>query len=113
MSQQLVNELLKLAVENGASDIHIKSGNPALLRISGRLKPVEMDPITHEEAKAFVEASIPKRFFSHWEDDGQIDFAYTTGNLGRFRVNAFRQRNTVSIAFRHVNSRIPGFSDLN
>ena len=113
MSQQLVNELLKLAVENGASDIHIKSGKPALLRISGHLKPVEMDPITNEEAKAFVEASIPKRFAHHWEEDGQIDFAYTTGNLGRFRVNAFRQRNTVSIAFRHVNSRIPSFNDLN
>lgn len=113
MSQQLINELLKLAVENKASDIHVKSGKPALLRISGQLKPVEMDAITEEEARAFVEASIPPRFFAHWEEEGQIDFAYTTGSLGRFRVNAFRQRNTVSIAFRHVQSNIPSFSELN
>jgi twitching motility protein PilT len=113
MSHQLVNELLKLAVENNASDIHIKAGKPALLRISGQLKPVQMDPISNEEARAFVEASIPQRFLHMWEDEGQIDFAYSTGNLGRFRVNAFRQRNTVSIAFRHVHSAIPTFRDLN
>lgn len=113
MSQQLVNELLKLAVENGASDIHIKSGKPALLRISGHLKQVEMDPVSNDEARAFVEASIPERFRRIWEEEGQIDFAYTTGGLGRFRVNAFRQRNTASIAFRHVQSKIPTFHDLN
>lgn len=113
MSQQLINELLKLAVENHASDIHIKSGKPALLRISGHLKPVEMDPISNDEARAFVEASIPERFLLVWDEEGQIDFAYSTGNLGRFRVNAFRQRNTVSIAFRHVQNEIPTFRDLN
>lgn len=113
MSQQLFNELLQLAVENGASDIHIKSGKPALLRISGELKPVEMDPVSNEDAKSFVESSIPERFRKVWEDEGQIDFAYSPGGLGRFRVNGFRQRNTTSIAFRYVQSKIPSFSDLN
>lgn len=113
MSQQIINDLLALAVENGASDIHIKSGKPALLRIQGSLKPVEMDPITNDEAREFVEQVIPKRFMHIWEDDGQIDFAYSPGGLGRFRVNGFRQRNTVSIVFRYVQSKIPTFSDLN
>lgn len=113
MSQQLFNELLKLAVENGASDIHVKAGKPALLRISGTLKPVEMDPISNDDAKAFVESAIPQRFRQTWEEDGQIDFAYSPGGLGRFRVNGFRQRNTTSIAFRHVQSQIPQFQDLN
>src|SRR5690625_1209672 len=113
MSQELVNELLKLAVENGASDIHIKSGKPALLRIGGRLQEVEMDPISAEVARNFVESVIPERFMKTWEEDGQIDFAYMPDNLGRFRVNGFRQRNTTSIAFRHVQSEIPSFQDLN
>ncbi|HLS29096.1 MAG TPA: PilT/PilU family type 4a pilus ATPase [Opitutales bacterium] len=113
MSQELVNELLKLAVENGASDIHIKSGKPAMLRISGTLQEVEMDPISAEVARDFVESMIPERFFKVWEEEGQIDFAYSPEGLGRFRVNGFRQRNTTSIAFRHVQSQIPTFEDLN
>ncbi len=113
MSQQIVNELLKLAVENGASDIHIKSGKPALLRISGSLQEVEMDPISHESVKSFIDTVLPERFLRIWEEEGQVDFAYSPGGLGRFRVNAFRQRGVGSIAFRHVQSKIPTFSDLN
>ena len=110
---EIFNELLKLAVESGASDVVVKSNKPGYVRLSGRLKPVDMDPIAGTEAQAFVDDHVPRVFKTLWETDGQIDFAYTAENIGRFRVNAFHQRGTVSVVFRHIKSRIPTFDDLN
>lgn len=110
---EIFNELLKLAVESGASDVVVKSNKPGYVRLSGRLKPVDMDPIAGTEAQAFVDDHVPRVFKQIWENDGQIDFAYTAESIGRFRVNAFHQRGTVSVVFRHIKSRIPTFEDLN
>ncbi len=109
---ELFNDLLQLAVSSGASDIVIKSGKPAYVRLSGRLKPVDMDPILDEEADAFVNEHVPRVFAKQWADDGQVDFAYAARDVGRFRVNAFHQRGTVSLVFRHIKSQIPSFEQL-
>jgi twitching motility protein PilT len=110
---EMINDLLKLAVESGASDIVIKSNKPGYVRLSGRLKPVEMDPISCPEAQAFVDEHVPRVFRQKWEVEGQIDFAYAADGVGRFRVNAFHQRGLVSIVMRHIKSRVPTFADLN
>ncbi|RFC49685.1 MAG: twitching motility protein PilT [Verrucomicrobia bacterium] len=110
---EMLNDLLKLAVESGASDIVVKSNKPGYVRLSGRLKPVEMDPISCPEAQAFVDEHVPKVFKAKWEEEGQIDFAYSAEGVGRFRVNAFHQRGLVSIVLRHIKSRVPTFADLN
>jgi twitching motility protein PilT len=107
------HELLKLAVEAGASDIVVKSNKPAYLRISGKLKPVDMDPIAGATVLGFIDASLPRNFHVMWERDAQVDYAYSAEDLGRFRVNAFRQRGTASIVFRYVKSRPPTFEELN
>lgn len=109
---EIFNDLLKLAVDSGASDIVVKSNKPGFLRISGRLRPVEMDPLTHENVRAFVDEQVPRVFRANWERDGQVDFAYAADDVGRFRVNAFHQRGTASIVFRHIKSRPPTFEDL-
>jgi len=109
---EMMNDLLRLAVESGASDIVIKSGKPGYVRLSGRLKAVDMDPIQSAEAEAFVEEHVPKVFRSVWERDGQVDFAYSQEGVGRFRVNAFHQRGLVSLVFRHIKSRVPTFEEL-
>src|SRR5580693_3507265 len=109
---EIFNDLLKLAVESGASDIVIKSTKPGYVRISNRLKPVDMDPISSPEAQAFVDEHVPRIFKQKWEEEGQIDFAYAYDGIGRFRVNAFHQRGLVSIVFRHIKSRVPNFEDL-
>jgi twitching motility protein PilT len=108
----MFNDLLKLAVDSGASDIVVKSNKPGYVRLAGRLKPVDMDPITSPEAQAFVDEHVPKVFREKWEKDGQIDFAYAAEGIGRFRVNGFHQRGLVSIVFRHIKSRVPTFTDL-
>ena len=109
---EIFNDLLKLAVESGASDIVIKSNKPGYVRISNRLKPVDMDPITSPEAQAFVDEHVPEIFRKRWDELGQIDFAYASDGIGRFRVNEFHQRGLVSIVFRHIKSKVPNFEDL-
>jgi twitching motility protein PilT len=99
---ELINDLLRLAVESGASDVVIKSGKPGYVRLSGRLKPVDMDPITSDETDAFVEEHVPSVFRQQWIDTGQVDFAYLADLVGRFRVNAF-----------HIKSEVPTFEQLN
>ncbi len=107
------DKLLRLAVENKASDIHIKSASPAFLRISGRLEKVDMDPLEAGEIYAFVEHACPRQFSAHWRNDAQVDFSYKLDGVGRFRVNAFHQRGAPGIVFRHVKSRPPTFEELN
>jgi twitching motility protein PilT len=110
---ELIEDLLRLAVESGASDIVIKAGKPGFVRLSGRLKSVEMDIIAEEEVRAFVDQVIPPSFRRGWEQDGQVDFSYVAEDVGRFRVNAFRQRGQVSVVFRHIKNRVPTIEELN
>lgn len=112
LNAEIFNDLLKLAVQCGASDIVIKSDKPGYVRMSGRLKPVDMDPITAAEVQEFVDTNVPAVFRQKWEDDGQVDFAYAAAGVGRFRVNAFHQRGTGSIVFRHIKSKVPTFEEL-
>ncbi len=109
---EIINDLLKLAVDSGASDIVVKSNKPGYVRLSGRLKPVDMDPITSPEAQAFIEEHCPKVFLPIWEQNGQVDYAYAADGIGRFRVNGFHQRGLVSIVMRHIKSRVPTFEEL-
>jgi twitching motility protein PilT len=112
-SIEIINNLLHLAVENGASDIHLKSNKPGFLRLHGRLEAVDMDPLAPENLYAFVDASCPESFLIRWKTDSQIDYSYKLDELGRFRVNAFHQRGTPSIVMRHVKDRPPTFEQLN
>ena len=111
---EMFRNLLQLAVENGASDIHIKSGKPAYLRLNGHLEPIEMDPLTQDEIINFIEATVPAQVISGWLKDGQVDYCYSLDDigLGRFRINGFNQRGTPSIVIRHVKDSPPSFEDL-
>jgi twitching motility protein PilT len=110
---ETIHGLLHLAVDNGASDIHIKSNKPAFLRLSGHLESVEMDPISPEAIREFIEQSVPEQFFADWSRDRQVDYSYRVENIGRFRVNCFLQRGLPSVVMRHVSDHLPTFDDLN
>ena len=104
--------LLRLAVEAGASDIHLRAGRPALFRVSGDLVPAEMPPLDAAAIGAFVAATLPSVFREAWERDHQADFALDRGELGRYRVNAYRQRGTPGVVLRLVKTRPPALADL-
>lgn len=110
---ELFNQLLNLAVDNGASDIHIKTNKPAFIRLHGRLEPVDMDAIGQDDVVEFLEETMPEQFFENWRHEGQVDFSYKLEGTGSFRVNGFLQRGTPSMVFRHINPTPPTFEDLN
>jgi len=100
-------------VENNASDVHFSSGLPPVLRILGEIKKVDMEPVSEESlSKELLEILNEKQkqlFHLHRE----IDMAVSIGDLGRFRVNIYRQFNGVYAAFRIVKSRVSSLDELN
>src|SRR4051812_38748333 len=110
-----LNALLRRAVDLGASDVHLKLGQPPVLRRDGELRPLEgFAPLRADDlaaALATVTASAPARAAAFGET-GDLDLAYAADGLPRFRVNAFRQRGAVSFALRVIPSQVPSFADL-
>src|SRR5919107_4450347 len=107
-----LQDLINLLVREEGSDLHLKVGSPPVTRIRGLLSPVAgYGVLDLPDTEAFLEEIIPENLVEDFEQVGEADFSYDT-ELGRFRVNAFRQRSAVSIAMRHIPSEIPRFEDL-
>jgi twitching motility protein PilT len=110
-----LNDLLRRAVQAGASDIHLKLGRPPMVRIDGAVGPLELTlPLTEEDLDAYlrsVTAIAPKRY-DQFHETGDLDIAYMSGDLPRFRVNAFRQRGATSFALRVIPKDVPRFEQL-
>lgn len=110
---EYLHSLLKFAVNMGASDVHVKSGHHATIRISGELFPVQVDPPTREQVEEIVRHMLPKHLEARLEREKEADFSYIDPELGRFRVNVFFQRGLVAIAMRFVKVHVPSFQELN
>jgi twitching motility protein PilT len=110
-----LNPLLRRAVELGASDVHLKLGQPPILRRDGALAPMDgWRPLDERALRAVLETvgrDAPQRLRA-FEEKGELDSAYEDEDLPRFRVNAFRQRGAVSFAFRVIPKIIPNFDQL-
>ncbi len=111
-----LNGLLRRAVELGASDIHLKTGQPPILRRDGALAPLEetaaLDDIQLLAVLNKVASHAPDKL-SHFHAAGDLDIAYQDEDLPRFRVNAYRQRGAISFAFRVIPKTVPSFEQLN
>jgi len=111
-----LNGLLRRAVELGASDIHLKVGQPPILRCDGELRPLEgikpLDDADLEAVLNLVGARSPERL-RLFHEAGDLDIAYQDEDLPRFRVNAYRQRGATSFAFRVIPKTVPNFEQLN
>ena len=98
-----LNEILKVAVKGGASDIHLKSGLPPMFRVDGALVPLKngerMMPDELTNIAASIMSSVQKTRF---EESREADLAYGVAGLGRFRVNVFQQRGSIGIVFRVI-----------
>jgi twitching motility protein PilT len=107
--------LLRAAVANGATDVHLKHGQPPILRRDGSIGLLEGWPALFdtelETILRAVGAAAPRRLAA-FEETGDLDVAYQSADLPRFRVNGFRQRGAISFAFRVIPKRVPNFADL-
>jgi twitching motility protein PilT len=110
-----LNSLLRTGVERGASDVHLKMGQPPIIRHDGSLGPLEGWPqlgaAELERVLEDVGAAAPARL-AGFHETGELDTAYQRPGLPRFRVNAFRQRGDISFAFRAIPNEVPTFDQL-
>ncbi len=107
-----IHRLLRAMNQYDASDLHLKVGLPPLLRLVGEMRPLEMDPLNEETISKLVNQVMRPEHQIVFEDTGDMDFAYSLGDEGRFRFNIFRQRGYTSAAIRRVQMMIPTFEEL-
>jgi twitching motility protein PilT len=108
-----VNDLLKIAVDSAASDLHLKVGSYAMMRIRGALVPVtEERRLDHDDLVAMSAAVMSPSQAQRFKEALEIDFAYSVAGLGRFRCNVFQQRGTVGMALRVIPMSIRSIDEL-
>jgi twitching motility protein PilT len=110
-----LNAVLARAVELGASDIHLKVGQPPIVRRDGELGLLPDHAPLYDsdlEAALALVADLSPAKLSVFHETGELDVAYATEGLPRFRVNGFRQRGSISFAFRVIPNKVPSFEEL-
>ena len=108
-----VDDLLRRAVENKASDLHLKVGNHPYLRIDGLLTPLTDVPrITPEEMLSMAFSMMTNRQKQRFKEETELDMAYGVAGLGRFRVNVFQQRGNVGMVLRVIPTKIRTLDEL-
>ena len=106
------HRILALAVEGGASDVHIKIGAPVIFRINRKLISIECPLPTIEWMETIMENIVPKHAKKKLEEEHEVDFSYFAEGIGRFRTNLFHQRGSPCLAMRYVKTQVPAFEEL-
>ncbi len=107
-----VRELLRHAVQRGASDIHLTVKSPPIVRIDGRIQMTNFGVLSADETKSIIYDILNDRQREQFEKDLELDFSFAIPDLSRFRVNVHMQRGSVEAAIRVVPSRIPSLAEL-
>src|SRR5215203_2540532 len=108
-----VNDLLKIAVDNGASDLHIKVGSYPMMRVRGQLAAASEDKrLDHEDVVAISAAVMSTTQRQKFKEAQEVDLAYSVPGLGRFRCNIFQQRGTVGLVLRVIPMQIRTVEEL-
>lgn len=105
-------ELIKIGTDKKASDIHITVGLPPILRINGKLTKLEHDILRPEDTKELVYKSLNKNLIETLERNGEVDTSFSSPGVGRFRINAYKQRGSYGMAFRIIPLEIPSMEEL-
>ncbi|MEG0176873.1 type IV pilus twitching motility protein PilT [Anaerorhabdus sp.] len=108
----MIEEYLQFARQNNASDLHITVGLPAMLRVTGNLKPVNDVPLSENEVLVLVKSMISDAQFNKLMTGDDLDFTYVSREGYRNRVNIYRQKGSFAIALRLLNSSIPTLESL-
>ncbi|GAV25931.1 twitching motility protein PilT [Carboxydothermus islandicus] len=121
----MINDLLRLMVEFKASDLHLTVNFPPAYRIHGHIRPltelVRENPgipqsltrlLTMSDTETMARTIMSSEQWEKFAKTGELDFAYSLPDVGRFRVNVFRQRGAVALVLRHINSKILSFKEL-
>jgi len=108
-----INDLLKIAVEKKASDLHLKVGSHPVIRVDGDLLPLtELKRLMQEDTIAMAFSIMNARQKQRFKEELEIDIAYQVPGLGRFRCNVFQQRGAVGLVLRVIPARIQSVREL-
>jgi twitching motility protein PilT len=108
-----INDLLKIAVERKASDLHLKVGSHPIIRIDGDLVPLgELKRLMQEDTIAMAFSIMNARQKQRFKEELELDIAYSVPGLGRFRCNVFQQRGAVGLVLRVIPARIQSIREL-
>ena len=108
-----IRTILERTLQNLASDLHIKSGTPPTIRVDGKLIPLDEAEPTSQDIDEIVEHILTPKQRKYFEENNEIDFAFSIPGVSRFRANFFRQRGTVAMAFRQIPFGVPNLAQLN
>lgn len=106
------DKLLKVVVEQGASDLFITAGLPPSIKVSGKMMSMSKTALTPEQAKEMVHATMTEAQIQEYEAERECNFAIHSPLAGRFRVSAFYQRNFAGMVLRRIETDIPSIDDL-
>ncbi len=108
-----LNDILKIAMKGGASDIHLKAGLPPMFRVDGKLVPLkDARRLPPEEISRMAFGIMNNYQKERFKEFNELDLAYGVPGLGRFRVNVFQQRGTIGIVFRVIPFKINSIEEL-
>jgi twitching motility protein PilT len=107
-----LHQLLRAMIEKGASDMHITTGSPPLLRIDGAIVPLKLPPLSPVETKQLCYSVLTEEQKIQFEKSKELDLSFGVKSLSRFRANIFMQRGAVSGAFRSIPFKILTFEEL-
>jgi twitching motility protein PilT len=105
--------LLEFMVKQNISDIHLKADTAPLIRLHGRLIASDQSPLTPDLVKQLAYDLMTDAHKKHFEQEGELDFAYALGKVSRFRVNVYKQKGTLALSLRVIPLVIRTFEDLN
>jgi twitching motility protein PilT len=104
--------MLKTMIEKGASDLHLTTGVPPMLRLHGRLMPLDLPSLSPAETKALAYSILTDAQKQKFEEEKELDLSFGVKGLSRFRANAFIQRGAVAVAIRTIPYTILSFDQL-
>ena len=108
-----LTQLLAFTLQSEASDLHLASGNPPIVRAHGSMKRVKTDPLTSDDIRTMLYSIMTEEQRAEFEAKKDIDFAIAMGETARFRVNGFVSRLGTCAVFRVIPSKIPSMKELN
>jgi twitching motility protein PilT len=107
-----IHELMKIAVDRRASDLHITVGRPPVLRVKGQLLDLDYDPLDSRMARNLIYSMLKEERQEEFEKNYELDIAYECPGVGRFRVNVYWHKGFVGSALRVIEARIPTLKEL-
>ncbi len=107
-----LNLLLKIMIQNSASDLHMRADSSVYLRIHGKLVPIKDSKLSAKDVEDIITPIMNERVKKIFSENHEVDFSYEVEGLGRFRINYFLQKSKPAIAIRHIPFQIPTFEEL-